>query len=458
MIEEAWRLFPHTYARKISDKAWQPFNYLRYISLKIVEALNKGDGRIIVNMPPRHGKSVFMSRWVPTWFLDLYPDRRVILCSYESDVAAGWGREVRNTIVSSEDVEVRIAQDSSAVNRWHTSAGGQMVTAGAGGPITGKGGNLLIIDDMIKNWEQATSPTQLQKHVDWFKSTFYTRKEPSATIIVLMTRWCENDLAGYLINEHPDDWEAIVFPAIAEKNDPLGRKPGEALCPSRFGSKDLNIIKNSLGTLMFSGLYQQNPINLEGEIFKNSWFQYYTSLPEKMEIIQSWDLAFKDNKSSSYVCGQVWGKKNANYYLIDQVRKRISFTKSIQALINTVDKFPETEKIYIEEKANGAAVIDVLKDKIPGIIAINPKGSKYARAVSVSPLFEAGNIFLPHESYKPWISEYTKELISFPNSANNDQVDATSQALEQMRANTNSLIGAVAPGSLTKASMLGGLT
>lgn len=219
----------------------------------------------MVMMPPRHGKSETSSFWTPAWFLENWPDRRVILCSYEADFAASWGRRVRNLITENQDrFTVRVADDSSAAERWHTTAGGAMATAGIGGPITGKGGDMLILDDPIKNSEQANSATYRDRAWEWWGSTFLTRREPGASVVMVLTRWHDDDLAGRVLRTSPEGWEVIRLPAIAGEHDDLGRKPGAALWPARYNAADLTRIRREVGDYVWQALYQQTPPNLEG--------------------------------------------------------------------------------------------------------------------------------------------------------------------------------------------------
>lgn len=436
MVDELWRAFPHSYAERLSansSEPWIAYEFLRVVSRKIVEMIANGGGKLIVEMPPRHGKSTLISHWVPVWFLDLFPHKKVMLATYEAGFAAKWGRSVRNEIQNNPGVTVEVAQDSSASNRWDTKDGGGMVTAGIGGPVTGKGGHLIIIDDPVKNWEEAKSPTYQQRNIDWMRSTMRTRAEPGAVIIVLQTRWHELDLAGQL-QDGDFGYEVIRFPALAEENDPLGREVGEPLCPERYGREDLLEIKQDIGTKFFLALFQQRPSPEEGEIFKRNWWQFYDELPTDIKtLIQSWDMAFKDKKTSDYVAGIVMAKKNADIYIVDLVRDKLSFSNSLRAVATLKSKWPDTKSIYIEDKANGTAIIDTLKSKIQGIIAVEPMGSKTARAEAISAMVEAGNVWLPRPALASWVEPFIEECAVFPNGANDDQVDALSQGLLKLR-------------------------
>lgn len=425
-----WKKTIHGTAIYLTSGNWKPYSYLVHISNAIIDngIRNK---RLIINCPPRHGKSTLISQWLPVWFLETAPDQNIILASYEYSVAEDWGRRVRD-VLESKETWTSVRQDVRKASRWYTPEGGAMYCAGFGGALTGRGAQLIIVDDPIKNWEQAQSATQRRHVIEWFKSTLYTRAEPGAAIIIIQTRWHQHDLAGWLTDEHTDDWKVIDFPAVAEREDELGRKEGEILCPERFNLDAIQKIKNSLGSHMFAALYQQRPVPIEGSIIKEEWLKYWDTMPTCDRIIQSWDATFKDTKSGSYVVGQVWGQRGSAYYLLDQHRQRMDFVNTLQTIGKLTQRWPESRAKLIEDKANGPAIISALKSQISGIKPVNPRGSKEQRAHAVSPLFEAGNVYLPNPNLYPWVNDYIDELTNFPSSANDDQIDATTQALDYL--------------------------
>jgi predicted phage terminase large subunit-like protein len=307
-----------------------------------------------------------------------------------------------------------------------------MITAGVGGPVTGKGGDLIIVDDPHKNWEQAASPTYRKKMIEWFNSTLYTRAEPGGAIIVVQTRWHEDDLAGYLINEHADDWTVINCPAIAGKDDVLGRKEGEALCPERYTIETLKKIKAALGSVMFEGLYQQRPSPEGGGKVKKAWFQRWYHLPKMDEYLQSWDGTFSDT-GSSYVCGQVWGRQGSNYYLLDQEREKLDFPATIKKIGMVSSRWPQAVTKLIENKANGPAIISTLKNDVPGLIPINPDISKLNRLIAVSGMIEAGNVWIPASTIHEWGDSVIEECANYPATKNDDQMDTLTQALQRFQ-------------------------
>lgn len=448
-VDELWRLMPHSFAKVASRGRWLPYEYLVAISVAIARAIHAGGGRTIVSIPPRHGKSELISHWTPAWYLDTFPDRRVMLASYEADFAAHWGRKVR-TFFETDGVpsNTRVRGNSHAADRWETTAGGSMNTAGVGGAFTGKGGDLLLVDDPVKNWVEASSPGRRQVIWDWFVSTFLTRAEPDASIFILMTRWHEDDLAGRLLREHPGVWNEIKMPAIDVD--------GCALCPERYSVADLEAIKKAIGSFMFGALYQQNPVPPEGGIFKRQWFKLWTVMPARFdEIIQSWDLPLDKTETSSFASGQVWGRLGADHYLIDEVHEQLDFPGICEAIEKTSATWPQARTKVIENKAAGGPAIATLKRKISGLVPYNPKGSKEARAISVSGIVEAGNVWLPHPSVHPWSRDFLEEVCTFPKAAFKDRVDAMVQAL--LRFSKERTLGTINLTSLTRASPVGRL-
>jgi predicted phage terminase large subunit-like protein len=333
--------------------------------------------------------------------------------------------------------------DVSAMYRWDVldknappgQPPGGMIAAGIGGPITGQGAHLAIIDDPVKDAEAANSKVQRDAIWDWYRFVLRTRLFPGAAVVLVLTRWHEDDLAGRLLeaaknDPQADQWVVLRLPAIAEDEDPLGREPDKALWPEQYNEEALAAIKASVGSYVWAALYQQRPSPQEGEILKRSWWKFYRQAPAKFdEVIQSWDCAFKDASTSNFVVGQVWGRVAADKYLLDQVRGRMDLPTTMTAIRTLTAKWPQARAKLVEDKANGPAVIQMLKKEIPGLIAVNPEGGKVVRAAAVSPDIEAGNVYLPDPSIAPWVHDFIEECAAFPNGANDDQVDAMSQAL-----------------------------
>lgn len=436
-LDDLWKVFPHTLAQKLARGRWLPYPYLVYISEILAEEIGRGDARLIFELPPRHGKSELISVYTPTWFLEHFPRKGIILASYESDFAMKWGRRVRNQIDQSQDLlSVRISQDSSAAYRFDTTVGGAMVTAGIGGAMTGRGADLLIIDDPVKNQADAMSELKRENAIEWFRSTALTRLEPGGSVIILQTRWHEGDLAGWVQSE--GGYKVVRLPALAEENDPIGRTEGEALCPERYDEKALAKIKVSIGTKWFNSLYQQSPLPDEGVKFKKDWIRYYKRddllTPDKKRIsfemmAFSWDFTFDGKENNDWNVGQVWGFIENRAYLLFQYRQKATFIEQRRMLINGTIEYPMYTGCLIEKKANGAALIDSVRDEVLGIIEIEPQESKEVRADYVTPLFEAGNIYFPDPDDEPWVQALLDEVFKFPSAKHDDQVDAMTQML-----------------------------
>jgi predicted phage terminase large subunit-like protein len=424
------------FAHIASDGEWKKFAWITHALAIVEEKIRAGGARIIINAPPGGGKSEAISKWLPIWYLHNNPSDLCILVSYEATFAAKWGRAVRNEIKTNPMLSAKMALATSATYDWELETGGGMVTAGVGGPITGRRGNLQIIDDPIKNFQEAHSPVYQQALIDWFNSTFYIRAEPSASIIIIMTRWTDKDITAYLEKEHAETWTILNYPALSEgEGDLLGRPEGEALCPERYDREALEITKKAVGSYLWSGMHQGRPGPIEGGIFKRSDWQFYFELPEEFDLlVASWDMTFKNSPTGSKVAGHVWGFKGPRKYLVDRISDRMSFSDTRIAVKSLHARYPNVAATLVENAANGPAIIDDLKKEIPGLIAINVKGGKKERAMqtlSAQPLVEAGNVYLPDLSIAPWVGEFIEQFANFKGSAAemNDDVDTMTQAM-----------------------------
>ena len=430
---------------------------LDLIDAALVEAFNTPDSRLIISMPPQEGKSQRASRRFPLWCLTQNNDLRIAIASYESNVARRWGRAIRDDITThGKELGLSVRPDLAAQHEWALEGHeGGVYTAGIGGALTGRPVDLLIIDDPIKDREQADSDVYRERAWDWWTDTALTRLAPGAPVILILTRWHADDLAGRLLAaEDGKDWKVINIPAEADhrpekgETDPLGRQPGEFMESARRRTR-LQWVKRKIasGARTWASLYQGRPSPDEGGVFPAEWARYSTPLwqenpdgartvpgigREDHELVQSWDLAFKDTKSSDYVVGQVWLRVGVHAYLLDQVRARLNFTATCQAIKDMSAKWPQAVAKFVEDKANGPAVMNALGTQLVGLIPIEPEGSKYARASAVSPLAESGNVVLPEAELLPNVDELIEEAKNFPNSAHDDTIDAMSQAVNRL--------------------------
>jgi predicted phage terminase large subunit-like protein len=417
--------------------------------------------RVLISCPPQEGKSTRVTKTGPLWFLLNNPDRRIAIASYNQELANEFGRDIRNMITGNQgedgtvDLGLRIASDNGAVAKWSLAGHkGSVKSVGIFSGLTGRPVDMLLIDDPVKSEDEANSETYRRRVLSFWQSVGLTRLAPGAPVIVIATRWHERDLIGELASGlDKDRWRVINVPAQADhdpgkgETDALGREPGEYLASARdteTAQRDWEGTKIGVGTRVWNALYQGRPSPAEGGIFKrHHWRTYDTPLwtedegvcrttGDADELIMSWDMTFKASKTSDYVVGQVWLKRGASVYLLDQVRRRMTFSETLAAVKAFVAKWPQCAAKLVEDKANGTAVLDVLKVEMPGLIAINPKESKEARASAVSPFVEAGNVFLPAPKVRAWIEDFIEEAAAFPHGAHDDQIDGMTQGLQRL--------------------------
>lgn len=425
---------------------------LDLMDAELVRAFNQPDGRLIWAMPPQEGKSDRTMKFI-VWALTQNPDLRIINASYAQGLANRNGRTIRNTILAHPELGLQIAPDNGAVHEWQIAGhDGGVLAVGRGAGATGRPCDLLIIDDPIKDRKEADSEVIRQACIDWWTDVLSTRLAPGATVVLIQTRWHEQDLAGYLQGA-PDGhlWRTVNVPAQADhdpnkdQRDPLGREPGEFMRSARRRTTaQWEAIKVRVGSRTWNALYQGRPSPAEGGIVKRDWWRYYQTplwidMPDGTcrvtgfdEVIQSWDMTFKDTDSSDYVVGQVWGRIGATIYLLDQVRGRWDFPETLRRVKALTAKWPDAVLKLVEDKANGTAVIASLTQSIGGMVPEVPTESKTARVNAVAPLVEAHNVHLPDPELAPWIDAFVEEWAGFPNATHDDQVDAGSQAIKRL--------------------------
>jgi predicted phage terminase large subunit-like protein len=420
--------------------------HIKYLGQRLADAVAEGSRRICITMPPRHGKSHLTSWWFPTWYLWRFPDRRVILTSYEAEFASSWGRMTRNLL---EELHLKgitdftLADDSKSADRWETSKGGGMMTAGVGGPILGRGGNILICDDPIKNAEEAQSETYRNKTWDWFRTTFLTRLEPNGVVVVIQQRWHEDDLMGRILtsDETKGDWELIDFPALCvdAEGDVLGRKEGQALWPERYDEVALAQIKRQLGSYAFSSLYQQRPVPAEGGIFKTAWFKRRYkwldndciqvgnatySVADDLRVFSTVDLAASTKTTADYTVIATFGiletGKASTVFLLDVDRRRMEGPDIEQAIRENCARW-NPDFVAVEKVGFQLALIQQLQANGLPIREIQPDKDKISRALAITPACESNRVVLPADA--EWLTEFEHELYAFPNGKHDDMVD-----------------------------------
>lgn len=401
---------------------------------------------LVLQAPPQHGKSEIVSRKLPAYILGRFPDWRIGAASYGDDLAGAMAQDVRRNIASDEHRRLfpvageKRRYDINRTGEFTAPGGaGGYIGVGVGSGLTGRPVDIGIIDDPVKNEKEALSPTTKEGHWNWYQSVFTTRLSENSGQIIMATSWAEDDLPARICENFKGDPRLTVlrFPAINLPGE-VGYNPNlpeGPLVPELKSLEFLLEIKGLFSDYWWSAMYQQSPRALGGNVFKEEGLRYYLpkDLPAKFDkVLASWDCTFKDTDGTDFVVGQVWGKSGANSYLLAQVRARMSFTKTIREVIALQAAHPRTREILIEDKANGPAVIDTLKSSVPGILPIEPDGSKLARAHAITSYWEAGNVWLPHPDLFPWVKDLVAELTAFPAAANDDQVDALTQALRRL--------------------------
>lgn len=425
--------------------------------------------RLIITLPPGHLKSTIGSKGFPAFSLGHNPKEKIISISATANLAQDFGQAVRDTVASREYQMlfpgIRLSPDTRAKLKWNTNSGGMYNAAGVGGSIVGKRATLGLLDDPVPGREEACSETWNRNFRTWWGSSFYPRLIPGAPIIILMQRWEEDDPVGWLLamegrKKHADKWHVVNLPALANERGEADDEGLFPLWPERYTREALLQIRDNVNyedARNWESQWQQHPAAAGGTIFKREWFRYWgvkeggpyscRLLPEYPDdMLQSWDMAFKDKKSNSFVCGGVWLKEGANVYLVANDREHYDFVATIEAVRNMSERFPQILTKLIENKANGPAVISSLQGELGGIIPIEPEGSKVSRAYSIQPLLKSGNVFIPDPTMPgfDWVEKYITEMVRFRGGSNekNDQVDMTTQALNYWKPRRKSILDA----------------
>lgn len=427
---------------------------LDLIDVELVRLLDTPDGRLIITMSPQEGKSTRVAKDFPTWVLKHRPHTRIVTASYGQGLANRNGRAIRNTIQTNPQLGMRIAADNGSASEWQLQGhhGGGVVSVGIGAGLTGRPADLMVIDDPIKDRTEADSKVFRQNVWDWWTDVASTRLAPGAPVVVILTRWHKDDFAGRLLAaEDGHLWRVVNIPAQADHNpdeghvDALGRAPGEYMLSARGRTTaQWEAIKTRSGSRTWNALYQGRPTSAGGGMFKrDDWGTYDHPLhvvrddgahllSHYDDLLISWDLTFKGTEGTDFVCGQVWMRRGADAYLLDQVHARMDFPETCRQVRQLAARWPQALLKIVEDKANGPAVIAQLRRTVPGIVPEEPQGGKEARAAAVSPLVEARNVWLPSPEMAPWVGGFIDEAADFPTAAHDDQVDAMTQALNRL--------------------------
>lgn len=402
-----------------------------------LERVERGEcKRLMIFMPPRHGKSMLVSEYFPAWFLGRNPTKKMIAASYNADLASDFGRKVRNQLLDMTWKTVfpgsEVEGGSAAADRVNLVGGGSYFAVGVGGAVTGRGADILLIDDPIKGREEADSETYRRKIKDWYASTAYTRLMPGGAIIIVLTRWHEDDLAGWCLTEQQhENWEVLSLPAVATQHDCIGRFPGDALWPEFYPLDRLDAIRMTIGPREWNALYQQRPVPDEGAFFKREWFQYWTELPRfGLHYYGASDYAVTEGKGdyTVHIVGAV--DDDDNVYVIDMWRGQTTSLEWIEAFVGMLRLWkPEVwgEEAGVIMRSVGPLIEQRLRENRlysttrKQFASVNDKPS---RARTLQARLEMGKVFLPAADDKPWVTELISEMLTFPAGKHDDQVDA----------------------------------
>jgi predicted phage terminase large subunit-like protein len=405
--------------------------------------------RVMIFMPPGSAKSTYGSVTFPTWFMGRKPGRNVISTSYGSTLAAKFGRKCRQVTRSPRFTELfgcELVADNKAADDWSLTNGSTYMAGGILAGITGNRADLLVIDDPIKGREEADSVTIREKVWEEYKSSLRTRLKPNGAIVIIQTRWHEDDMAGRILppdwcgqsgwvtGRDGERWYVICLPAQCEReDDPLGRQIGEWLWTDWFSPAHWEQERRTQGSRNWDALYQQRPRPQEGGMFKEAWARRYGTAPAKPTmIVQSVDTAFKPGQLNDPSVVETWAITPAGYYLLHVWRDRVEYPRLKRTVLSLAERF-KPNALLIEDKASGQSLIQDLREvkNPPPVIAIEPEGDKLTRANAVSPMVEAGLVFLPQAA--DWLADFESEVFAFPLSTHDDQVDALTQFLAWAR-------------------------
>jgi len=450
------------YTEYVHKGRWLPAKHLLYIDEKVELLLNgelyDDDGKevdiLLLSMPPQHGKSMTITNTLPSYLAGNYEYTDTIIVAYNSEFAQDFNRKNRAKLKEfGEDLfGVKLTKESASIVELDNHS--SMRAVGIEGGITGNPADLIIIDDPVRNRADAYSESTRNKVWHEFLNGAKTRMraanlssprlKSTGKIIVIMTRWHTDDLYGRITDVDGIPYYAINLPVEALENDPLGREPGDPLFPEI--GKDKEWLKKEKGIYIndptggqsaWRSLFMGNPSAEEGNIFKRTSWGRYNKTKEFINalpvLVMSVDAAFKGKKDNDKVAIQIWGKKGPNIYLVDAVAENLGFTDTLHAIIDILAKYPRVSAKYIEDKANGSAIIEVLNSKIGGFIPVKADvstGGKVARAYAIEPYVASGNVYLPEEA--PWVADFISELADFPTGKYKDQVDAATQALNKL--------------------------
>lgn len=451
-FKELIKMTPATLAHYRTGGKWNPAEHLLYVAAILAHEITMGDARIIVEMPPRHGKSELCSVHTSTWFLEKFPWGNVMLTTYAADLATGFGRRVRDNFLLDETgfLDTRVRDDVQRTDLFQTTEGGGMNSVGIGGPITGRGAHLLLVDDYIKNWAEASSDLVLKSIQNWFATTAYTRLEPGGSCVILATRWVLNDLIGWLKEQDKEHmWTVISFPALAMVNDLLNRAPGEALWPKRYPKEKLEQIRRVIGEYMFQAMYQQDPKEIAQTKADVEQFRIIDQIdqPALWRWVRSWDTGATKEGGDWSVGSLVGtnarpGSSVATTCIHSMVREQLGPAGLEKLMRETAEADGTDVPIVIEQEPGSSgkiAAAHIATNVLRGFnVTTQPPGgnNKWVRAQPYIAAVTNGRCCLLRAA---WNEIHKEELKKFPNGKHDDTVDSVAQGFNHLH-QTNILV------------------
>ncbi len=439
--EEFYSFLMRAFGELHAGQTYSPAWHVEALASKLQGVRDRQTRRLIVNVPPRHLKSLAASVALPAWLLGHDPTLNIVNVTYAQDLSEKFARDCRLLMTApwyQALFPTRLASAREPLAELTTTKGGFRLATSVGGVLTGRGADVIVIDDPLKPID-AHSESRRAAANDWFDSTLYSRLNDKAkgAIVIVMQRLHEDDLTGHVLKQEP--WEVAAFPAIAEDDEahqietpgeprPFQRKAGEALHPAREPLAVLERVRATLGEQNFAAQYQQRPVPAGGGLIKPHWFRRYGERPQKFDrIVQSWDTANTAGDSSDWSVCTTWGCRGPEFYLIDVLRKKLAYPDLKRAVIELDARFA-ADVILVEDRASGTQLFqELIAAGCAHATRVSPQGDKVMRMHAESPTIENGFVLLPEKA--PWLADYLAEFLAFPKGRHDDQVDSTAQAL-----------------------------
>ena len=429
------------YLALVHGEGWKRTRLSEYLAKELQRFLEEDTGNaydiLLIHTPPQHGKSITVTETLPSWILGRWSEKRIILASYNDESAQRFAR--RNKEKVKRWGQLLFGVEIGGVDRADEfelkGHRGRLISRGIRAGVTGNSAEVLILDDPIKNRQEADSPAYRKELWEEWVNSFKSRLAAGAKVIVIMTPWHEKDMAAEILRRE-ENVRCIRLSVEAEENDPLGRAVGQPLCPELGkDEKWLAQFRRSYlddphgGRRAWAALYLCRPRTEEGNLVRRDWWRFYDRPPPMARQVISVDAAFKGEDTSDFVAITVWGRRGNDYYLMDCLNRRMDFIATLRAIRAMQRRFPQARPVLIEDKANGSAILSVLQREM-FCVGVEPRGGKVARVHAVSPAIESGHVLLPRAAH--WLEDYLQQWTAFPAGRHDDMVDSSTQALSYL--------------------------